>query len=414
MHRLVIDVDGVRRSGCRGRLVDDRCRCVGSEARGAPEKGDRVLPWIILRFVAPYGDLIASSGTPRSSSYSFVCPSCCMPSLSCSLLVDLCDMAAGSAIRSYRKQSRPFLAFVSGAAAHRWLQKLVGLGECEDEGDSGASASLLGYLAGLLCALVSGVCLPCSETGIFGDQHDYVPLSWCEAEGSWSRSCLLAPASDISGDHIEVLECVLACEPLVTLGPDRSWSGRLNAHSNAGARLVRTYALLSTLGGGHFMCRQVMHSLLLARMQGAVARAMGDETLAGKCRINEGYGLIWLGQYRAARHLIGLLAWRFLAVHSDFYLLLTLSYFFLTQRRRRASPEKKETQSFSDTPKLLSYTVDGAECSTDASAWHWHPLGTMMAVAPQTASARPWFMTSSTAFVKFAQCHKPHGERRRG
>lgn len=35
-----------------------------------------------------------------------------------------------------------------------------------------------------------------------------------------------------------------------------------------------------------------------------VATALGDMQLAGKCRINEAYNYIWLGQYAQARHII--------------------------------------------------------------------------------------------------------------
>ncbi len=64
--------------------------------------------------------------------------------------------------------------------------------------------------------------------------------------------------------------------------------------------------MISTLGGGHFLCRQLNKALILARFSAEMAEFAGDDALRVKCRLNEAYSLIWAGRYKTARHIIGM------------------------------------------------------------------------------------------------------------
>ena len=58
-------------------------------------------------------------------------------------------------------------------------------------------------------------------------------------------------------------------------------------------------AFISTLGGGHFLCKHLTAARELAEKQIAVARAMGDEGTAARCAVHIAYGSIMVGSAAA-------------------------------------------------------------------------------------------------------------------
>jgi len=69
-------------------------------------------------------------------------------------------------------------------------------------------------------------------------------------------------------------------------------------------RLTSVSAYISTLGGGFFLCRYLSTALTLAKQQCRIAYMRGDEAMAWKCRINEGYCYIYGGKLNRAKRVI--------------------------------------------------------------------------------------------------------------
>lgn len=69
-------------------------------------------------------------------------------------------------------------------------------------------------------------------------------------------------------------------------------------------RLTSISAYISTLGGGFFLCRYLSTALTLAKQQCRIAYMRGDEAMAWKCRINEGYCYIYGGKLNRAKRVI--------------------------------------------------------------------------------------------------------------
>lgn len=68
--------------------------------------------------------------------------------------------------------------------------------------------------------------------------------------------------------------------------------------------LVTANAYISTLGGGHFLCKQLSQAKLMARLQIAVSMGLQDPILESKCRINLAYSAIQTGRFRRAQRMI--------------------------------------------------------------------------------------------------------------
>lgn len=68
--------------------------------------------------------------------------------------------------------------------------------------------------------------------------------------------------------------------------------------------LVTANAYISTLGGGHFLCKQLSQAKLMARLQIAVSMGLQDPILESKCRINLAYNAMQAGRFRRAQRII--------------------------------------------------------------------------------------------------------------
>lgn len=149
-------------------------------------------------------------------------------------------------------------------------------------------------------------CYRCHNLSASRPMECYSPVATCRNRSSGWLVSILAPVNnDVKlASELSVLDVEVLCVPTATMAPDMAWVRKLNSFNNTCAGLIKTNAVLSTIGGGRFLCRQVSHALELAKMQCAVASAMGDTSLAGKCVLNYAYGLVWLGRYEEATNLI--------------------------------------------------------------------------------------------------------------
>ena len=65
--------------------------------------------------------------------------------------------------------------------------------------------------------------------------------------------------------------------------------------------LVSANAFISTLGGGHFLCKQIDASRKMAARQIEIARRLGDESLALECEVHLIYNDIQTGEFYSAK-----------------------------------------------------------------------------------------------------------------
>ncbi len=86
--------------------------------------------------------------------------------------------------------------------------------------------------------------------------------------------------------------------------PTNFFAGRLIYFENKMIRLTSLQALISTLGGGFFLCRYLSVAVSMARQQCKIALLRGDEEMALKCRINEGYCHIHSGKLNRGKKII--------------------------------------------------------------------------------------------------------------
>ncbi|EEY56289.1 uncharacterized protein PITG_20683 [Phytophthora infestans T30-4] len=73
---------------------------------------------------------------------------------------------------------------------------------------------------------------------------------------------------------------------------------------NAVVALVTANAYISTLGGGHFLCRHLSQSTLLAKLQIGISMGLKDPVLESKCRVNLMYNALQLGKFKRARRIL--------------------------------------------------------------------------------------------------------------
>ena len=88
--------------------------------------------------------------------------------------------------------------------------------------------------------------------------------------------------------------------------PTSLFAGRLIYNENNLIRLTSLSAYISTMGGGFFLCRYLSTAVSMARHQCRIALIRGDEEMAFKCRINEGYCYIHAGKLNRGKKIIKL------------------------------------------------------------------------------------------------------------
>jgi hypothetical protein len=81
---------------------------------------------------------------------------------------------------------------------------------------------------------------------------------------------------------------------------DSCWEDRLIILENRFVALANANAFISTLGGGHFLCKQVSRARAMALAQRRVARALGNEGLEAMTLVHLVYTDIQVGNFRRA------------------------------------------------------------------------------------------------------------------
>lgn len=88
---------------------------------------------------------------------------------------------------------------------------------------------------------------------------------------------------------------------------DRSGCAALVRLENKHVALQSANAYISTLGGGHFLCRHVPSAIALAQAQIHVACELGDSRLAARSHVHLAYCAVLIGRFRTAANLLRIL-----------------------------------------------------------------------------------------------------------
>lgn len=96
--------------------------------------------------------------------------------------------------------------------------------------------------------------------------------------------------------------------PAALLSMDRPGCAALVRLENKHVALQSANAYISTLGGGHFLCRHVPSAVALAQAQIRVAVELGDLSLAARCHVHLAYCAVLVGRFRSAAVLLTALA----------------------------------------------------------------------------------------------------------
>ena len=83
--------------------------------------------------------------------------------------------------------------------------------------------------------------------------------------------------------------------------PPRWIREKLGGVERKAVSLIALNAFVSTLGGGHYLCKHVKDAWSMALGQQAIAIALGDMELAGQCRIHLAYICMQMGKLKAAK-----------------------------------------------------------------------------------------------------------------
>lgn len=139
-------------------------------------------------------------------------------------------------------------------------------------------------------------------------------VDWADACSSGSRSAqaaLVRAAIEAAGvaDTLPPntgLLWVVACGSYAGCGPGLSWEGRLRRLQRSRVAYEEASAMLSTLGGGHFLCRHLPQAEALALAQQRLALSVGDSRQALRCGVHLCYAAMAAGDpHRAAWRLCG-------------------------------------------------------------------------------------------------------------
>lgn len=232
---------------------------------------------------------------------------------------------------------------VAAALATPWVLHVAR--EALEHGDASLAAAALAPLAQSLCACAAPAraitaCASCTSLVLAGHAVSWV---WCGGCGGRGECCGRGERGGCNGcggcggrgkcSGLGVRVRVRAARtsvpgsrdprlpypsrplprPALVLVPRRAfscggagaaWSQRLVTSEHASASLASAAALVSTLGGGHFLCKHIGASIALARAQMRLAAALGDAPAWRRCHVHLLYIAVQCGQWRAARALL--------------------------------------------------------------------------------------------------------------
>ncbi|TDH72881.1 hypothetical protein CCR75_000554 [Bremia lactucae] len=124
-------------------------------------------------------------------------------------------------------------------------------------------------------------------------------LRWQDAEASYTVST--DPTLATSTDRVFVL---VTYRPRELLPLYMASARRAVRFVNAVVALVTANAYVSTLGGGHFLCRHLNESTQLANVQIGISMSLHDPVLESKCRVNLLYNALQFGRFKRARRML--------------------------------------------------------------------------------------------------------------
>jgi hypothetical protein len=100
---------------------------------------------------------------------------------------------------------------------------------------------------------------------------------------------------------------LIVTPPSTTL-MEKSWEYRLVSWEHLLIQAYSVSAYLATLGGGHFLCRQLSTALKLAQYQQYVIthvlHGSSDQTMLFKCILNQAYNYMYAGHFKMARKIL--------------------------------------------------------------------------------------------------------------
>lgn len=124
--------------------------------------------------------------------------------------------------------------------------------------------------------------------------------------GFWDIVACIEKNEDKRDRRAVVLEFVLAKdnEGFQLSHGAKKWSLKILQTLNTHVALVTANAYISTLGGGHFLCKQIDDAERMAFNQLKVAKRLGDNVLASQCRIHLAYNQIQRGNLKTSKYLL--------------------------------------------------------------------------------------------------------------
>lgn len=113
------------------------------------------------------------------------------------------------------------------------------------------------------------------------------------------------------GSNLVILKLYKDGNLLKLFRSDLLWNSFIMGILQRKIALITANAFVSTLGGGHFLCKQLEHAEKMALEQLRIANQLGDPVLASQCRIHLSYNMIQRGRLAGAKYLL-LSEWRFM------------------------------------------------------------------------------------------------------
>lgn len=184
-----------------------------------------------------------------------------------------------------------------------------------------------------------------------------------------------------------VLLVALPPRPSPLGGPlraERIFASSLVSLENKRIRLQTLNAFIATLGGGYFLCRHLTTAVALARSQRAVAMALNDRDLAGRCTVNEAYNYVHAGKIGTALQILRKEREEALGRGDGLTVQMCMSAILFGKRVRRASlyesefrgALKKRNESLDDDGAVLKGPDGSRKRRTDDHAKDENSLST--------------------------------------
>lgn len=137
--------------------------------------------------------------------------------------------------------------------------------------------------------------------------HFQIPISNTSYQVFQSIQKRFQLVSNVQNPSERVVLIYIQFQPvygLCSIEPDLPWARRATRLVHNMIALVTANAYVSTLGGGHFLCKQLKKARFMARLQMAIASGLGDPHLKGYCKVHLAYNAIQTGEFQTANRII--------------------------------------------------------------------------------------------------------------